>query len=197
MSTMPGAVVIPKNYGESMVLYSAIERVAAVVDGARPGPNGRLFIVEPGKAVKLSYEAGRFILDHYAYTGVVRVDEVETDDGIIYDIEKAKKDSLALTEEQDTKRFQQYVSDVVTDYLNQKKPAPQTPDVIKKIVERRGYDLKKYGIFPLGERESANMEKLTALEKENKEKDDQLSRLQQQLAALATTVANLDGKKKG
>ena len=57
MSTMPGAVVIPKNYGESMVLYSAIERIAAVVDGARPGPNGRLFIIEPDKATKVSYEA--------------------------------------------------------------------------------------------------------------------------------------------
>jgi len=190
---MPGAVVIPKNYGESMVLYSAIERIAAVVDGARPGPMGRLFIVEPEKPVKMSYEAGRFILEHYAYAGVVRVDEEEAESGIRYNVEKARAESLALTEIEDDKRFHQYVSDIVIDYLNQKKPAPRTPDVIQKLIARRGYDLKKYGIFPLGERESANMDKLAALEKENKEKDEQLVKLQQQMADLANTVAALKG----
>lgn len=203
MGTMPGAVVIPKNYGESMVLYSAIERIAAVVDGARPGPNGRLFIVEPEKPVKMSYEAGRFILEHYAYLGVVRVDEEETESGIHYNAEKAKQESLALTEKMDEQRFHQYVSDVVTDYLNQKKPAPRTPEVIQKIIARRGYDLKNYGIFPLGERESANAAKVAELEKENLAKDEQLQTLQRQVADLATIVATLkpeeaaSGKKRG
>jgi hypothetical protein len=204
MGTMPGAVVIPKNYGEAMVLYSAIERVAAVVDGAPVGKNGRLFIVEPEKPTKVPYEAGRFILEHYAYLGVVRVDELESETGVTYDVEKARTESLALTVQMDDQRFNQYVQDVVTDYLNQKKPAPKTPAVIQKIIERRGYDLKRYGIFPLGERESANMAKVEELEKGNKAKDEQIQALQRQMADLATTVANLKseeetapGKKKG
>jgi len=194
MGTMPGAVVIPKNYGEAMVLYSAIERVAAVVDGAPVGKHGRLFIVEPETPVKVPYEAGRFILEHHAYQGVVRVEEEEVESGIHYNLEKAKAESLALTAQMDDQRFNQYVQDVVTDYLNQKKPAPRTPEVIQKIIQRRGFDLKRYGIFPLGERESANMEKVAALEAENKSKDEQLQTLQRQMAELATTVANLKGE---
>lgn len=194
MGTMPGAVVIAQHYGEAMVLYSAIEKVAAVVDGAPVGKLGRLFIVEPEKPVKVPYEAGRFILEHYAYLGVVRVEETETETGITYHVDEAKKESLKLTAEMDDKRFSQYVSDVVTDYLNQKKPAPRTPDVIQKIIARRGYDLKRYGIFPLGEQESGNIAKISALESENKAKDDQLQTLQRQMAELATTVANLKGE---
>jgi hypothetical protein len=193
MGTMPGAVVIAKHYGEAMILYSAVNRVAAVVDGAPVGDNGRLFIIEKGKAKKLPYEAGRFILDHYGYTGVVRVDEQETDTGTNYDMVKAKAESLALTEQQDDKRFQQYISDVVTDYLNQKKPAPKTPAAIQEIIDRRGYDLTKYGIFPLGQKETENQEKLAKLSADNKEKDDQIVKLQQQMADLANTVAKMNG----
>jgi hypothetical protein len=197
MGTMPGAVVIAKHYGEAMVLYSAIEKVAAVVDGAPVGKNGRLFIVEPEKPVKVPYEAGRFILEHYAYLGVVRVDEEETETGITYHVDKAKTESLALTQQMDDQRFNQYVSDVVTDYLNQKKPAPRTPAVIQKIIERRGYDLKRYGIFPLGEKESEQLAKMATLEADNKAKDEKLQTLQRQMAELATTVANLKGDDQG
>jgi hypothetical protein len=193
MSSMPGAVVIAKHYGEAMVLYSAVNRVEAVVDGAPVGKNGRLFIVEKGKAVKLPYEAGRFILEHKAYTGVVRVAEEETETGVNYDIEAAKRESLALTAQQDDARFQQYISDVVTDYLNQKKPAPRTPEAIQEIIDRRGYDLTKYGIFPLGQKETENQEKLAKLTQENADKDAQLLKLQQQMADLANTVAALKG----
>ncbi len=191
MGTMPGAVVIAKHYGEAMVLYSAVNRVEAVVDGAPVGPNGRLFIIEKGKAMKLPYEAGRFILDHLAYKGVVRVDEQETETGVSYDMEKAKEESLALTATEDDKRFQRYIQDVVTDYLNQKKPAPQTPRAIQEIIDRRGYDLTKYGIFPLGQKETENQQKLAALTQESKDKDAELLKMREQLTDLANTVAKL------
>ena len=191
MGTMPGAVVIAKHYGEAMVLYSAVNRVEAVVDGAPVGPNGRLFIIEKGKAMKLPYEAGRFILDHLAYKGVVRVDEQETETGVSYDMEKAKEESLALTATEDDKRFQRYIQDVVTDYLNHKKPAPQTPAAIQEIIDRRGYDLTKYGIFPLGQKETENQQKLAALTQESKDKDAELLKMREQLTDLANTVAKL------
>lgn len=197
MSTMPGAVVIPKNYGVAMVLYSAVNRVEAVVDGAPVGPTGRLFVVEKGKAMKVPFEAGRFILDHMSYKGVVRVDEVETDQGVTYDIEKARQESLELTEREDDKRFQQYVSDVVADYLNQKKPAPRTPDSIAEIINRRGYDLTKYGIFPLGQKETEQLNRMKELEAESKDKEAEVQKLREQLADLANTVAKLNVQKKG
>lgn len=191
---LPGAVVIPKNYGEAMVLYSAVDRVEAVVDGAPAGPNGRLFIIDPGKPKKVPYEAGRFILEHLAYRGVVRVNETETDSGIDYDVEGAKAESLKLTEAMDYQRFMDYVQHVVTDYLNQKKPAPRTPDAILTIINRRGFDLKKYGIFPLGERESEQQEKMAKLAAENAEKDKSIAELQRQMTDLANLVASLKGE---
>jgi len=197
---------MPKRYGESMVVFSAVNSIECVVDGAPVGKTGRLFTVPAGKAVKVPYEAGRFILDHLSYKGVVRVDETETETGIEYDIDKAKKESLALTATEDDKRFQQYVTDVVTDYLNQKKPAPRVPAAIQEIIDRRGYDLTKYGIFPLGQKETEQQNKMAALEADNKTKDQQLADLQAQVAQLALLVkgsqvedetANESRKKKG
>lgn len=197
MGSLPGAVVIPKNFGEVMVLYSATDRVEAVVDGAPAAPNGRLFIVEPGKPTRVPYEAGRFILEHLAYTGVVRVNETQTDTGITYDIEGAKAESDDQLRRMDEQRFQAYISHVVEDFLNKKKPAPRTPDAIRHIMERRGYDLKKYGIFPLGEAETQTLESMKQLKVASDEKDAQIAKLQEQLASLATTVANIKGEESG
>lgn len=188
---LPGAVVIPKHYGEAVVLFSAINRVEAVVDGAPVGPRGRLYIVEPGKPQRVPYEAARFILEHYVYTGVVKVDETETESGISYDLPKAKAESLKLTEEQDHERFMRYVEHVVTDYLNQKKPAPRTPPAIQELINRRGYDLKQYGIFPLGEKESEQLAKMKALEDDNKAKDESLIKLQAQVEQLSKMMATM------
>lgn len=153
---LPGQAVIPKSYGEAMVLYTAGDPVCTVVDGAPAnwrGAEGRKFTIEPGKAKIVPYEAGRFILEHLSYTGVVRVKETETDSGIEYDIETAKKESLELLEAMDRQRFRQYVDGVVADYIMNpkgKKAVPEPPEPIKAIIKRRGYDLKTYGIVPLG-----------------------------------------------
>src|ERR1700728_4163360 len=88
-------------YHDYMWLYTEGERVEVVVDGAPPGPNGRLFTIEPGKATKVPHEAGRFILEHIGYTGVVRVDEKDREDGTgtDLDIAKAKDESMKRFEE--------------------------------------------------------------------------------------------------
>src|SRR5579864_3413158 len=125
MSIIPGAAVVAAHYGEAVVLYSEAERVEAVVDGAPPQENGRLFIVEPGKPKKVPYEAARFILDHLGYTGVVRVDVVESDAGTKYDLVKAKAESLAKLEKADDMRFKVWLSGVIEDYVKRSKPVPQ------------------------------------------------------------------------
>lgn len=176
MATMPGSIVIPKTYGGIMVLYSATERVEAVVDGAPPGPNGRLFIIEPGRPVRVPHEAGRFIIDHLAYTGVVRVEETETETGVSYNIDAAKLASDDLLQRMDHERFERYVAYVVDDFLNKKKPAPRTPDAIKRIIERRGYDLKKYGIFPLGEVEGGQQAQIAELQAQLKTLTERLAK---------------------
>jgi hypothetical protein len=177
MASMPGAVVIPAKYGEAMVLYSAVNKVEAVVDGAPAGKNGRLFIVEPGKPVKVPYEAGRFILEHMAYLGVVRVRETETDTGVTYDVDGARKESEDLTASMDEALFQRYVDDVVSDYLNKKKPVPKTSPNIQRIIDRRGFDLKKYGIFVIGQKEEEAQAKMAAMQDEMKALKDQLAAL--------------------
>lgn len=195
---LPGQTVIPKGYGESMVLYTATDKVECVVDGAPVGPMGRLFIIEPGKAKKVPFEAGRFILEHLAYTGVVRVQETETDSGIEYDIEGAKQESLALSELMDKQRFQRYMDGVIEDFVRKNKPVPQPDPATMRIIERRGYDLKKYGIKPIGweDPEAMAAERVRKLEAENREKDDALAKMQAQLADLATIVAGMEQGKK-
>jgi hypothetical protein len=188
---MPGAVVIPQNYGESMVLYSSMP-IAVVVDGARPGKKGRLFELEAGRSTKVPFEAGRFILDHLPYTGVVRVDEIETETGIEYNIQKAREESEAMLSEQDEKRFHQFVTDCVEDFIKRNKPVPQPPQPILDIIHRRGYDLKKYGIVPIGWEDPEKSSRVTQLE-------EQVGKLQEMLAAsdrqaLETRVRELEAQ---
>jgi hypothetical protein len=192
MSTMPGAVIIPKTFGQAMVLFTAGDRVEAVVDGAPAGPNGRLFIIEPNKAHKVPYEAGRFILEHLPYTGVVRVEETESDTGTTYDIEKAKQESLALLAQEDKRRFDQYVRDCVSDYIaNPKgaKPVPAPSGPILAIIKRRGYDLKSYGIVPLGWETPDKDGGVTALAAENAALKQSLADLTARVNAMSTPPA--------
>jgi len=136
-----------------MILYTEGDEVIAVVDGAPPGPDGRKFTVTPGKAIKVPWEAGRFILEHLAYTGVVRVKETDKPDGTgtEYDVESARAESLLAFEAADEKRWAAYVEYCITDKINNKKAVPATPDSIKALIKRRGYRLADYGIAPVGE----------------------------------------------
>lgn len=151
--TLPGGPVTAFRYHDYMLLYTEGEEVCCVVDGAPPGPDGRKFTVTPGKVVKVPYEAGRFILDHLGYTGVVRVNESEKADGTgtEYDVAGAKAESLAKFEAEDARRWREYVEYCITDKINNKRVVPATPDTIKRLIARRGYRLGDYGIAPVGE----------------------------------------------
>ena len=176
-SAIPGAAVVAAHYGEMVVLYSEAERVEVVVDGAPPQENGRLFIVEPGKPKKVPYEAARFILEHLGYTGVVKVDVIESEGGTKYDLAKAKADSMAKLVQADDLRFKAWISGVIEDYVKRSKPVPAPEGAILRIIERRKYDLKKYGIVPIGWAEA--------------DKIDEVAELRAQVARLA---AALDAK---
>ena len=185
-ATLPGAVVIPKSYGQMMILYSALERVECTVDGAPPGDNGRLFIIEPGVPKKVPYEAGRFILEHMAYTGVVRVEETETVEGVKYQTEAAEIASLAATEAGDNERFQRYLSSAVEDFVKRGKPVPPPDERTLRAIKRRGYDLKNFGIVPIGW-EKPEDQKITDLKAENE-------LLKAQHAELRARMESLEGK---
>jgi hypothetical protein len=163
MGSIPGAPVVAAHFGEQVVLYSESERVECVVDGAPPGENGRLFIIEPGKPKKVPHEAARFILDHLGYTGVVRVDVAESDTGTKYDLAKAKAESLAKLVQADDLRFKAWLSGVIEDYVKRSKPVPAPDDTIMRIITRRGYDLKKYGIVPIGWAEADKVDEIAVL----------------------------------
>jgi hypothetical protein len=179
---LPGQATIPKMFGEAMVLFTAGDRVEAVVDGAPVGPRGRLYVVEPNKPTKVPYEAGRFILEHLGYTGVVRVNETETDTGVSYDIESAKAESLTKLEAEDKAAFKRYISDAVEDFVKRNKPVPQPDERILKIIQRRGYDLKQFGIVPIGWATPED-DKVVAMQSENAELKKSLEALQSQMAA--------------
>lgn len=163
----------PPDYRDYMWLYTAGDKVEAVVDGAQPGPNGRLFEVIPGKPVKVPWEAGRFILAHMSYTGVVRVNEKDREDGsgTDLDIAGAKKASLALFEEADKRRWRDYVQYVIDDKINNKRVVPPPPDTIKAIMDRRGYKLTDFGVTVPGEMNptAPSLNEMAALRAENHE----------------------------
>lgn len=185
MATAPGTIVSGARYHDYMWLYTEGETVCQTVDGAPPGPMGRLYTVEPGKAVKVPYEAGRFFLEHLAYTGVVRVTETERADGTGTDlnIAKAKAESLAKFEEEDSRRWREYVEYCVTDKINNKRAVPATPKAIKDLIERRGYRLADYGIAPVGEIQPVDAG-IAALKVQN-------AQLQQQLDELTAKLGDL------
>lgn len=201
MSTMPGAVVTAQHYHDYMILYTEGESVQAVVDGAPPGPNGRLFTVETGKAIKVPYEAGRFILDHLAYTGVVRVKETDKPDGTgtEFDLVTARAESLAKFEEEDARRWRDYVEYCLTDKLDKRKAIPATPDSIKRIIARRGYRPSDFGIAPVGEAQPKDkaVEELTALVKAQESQIAALTSKLNEALGEPVEVSAGDGKKKG
>jgi hypothetical protein len=172
---LPGAVVIPKNYGTEVIVYSAAFGWKGVVDGAPPRENGRLFIIEPGKAKKVPYEVWRYIEQHYPYSDVVAVNQAETDQGVTYDIAAAREESMAKGAEADLAAFKAYIGAAVEDFVKRNKPVPQPSDNILAIIERRGYDLKKFGIVPIGWEEP--------------EKDARVAQLEAQVQQLADKLA--------
>jgi hypothetical protein len=188
MATVPGTPVVMAHYGESMVLYSAGLRVEAEVSGAPPvlddpkgDPDkhtGRTFVIPVGKATKVPYEAGRFILDHLGYTGVVRVDVKESESGTKYDIEKAKRESEEKLKRGDEIMFKSWLTGVIDDFVKRNKPVPAPEGNVLAIIERRGYDLRKYGITPIGWGEKAADDEKAELKK-------QIADLQAQVALLA------------
>lgn len=197
MATIPGVPVTAQHYHDYMILYSAGDEVNAVVDGAPPGPNGRLFTVEPGKAVKVPYEAGRFILNHYAYTGVVRVREIENPDGsgTTRDIDAAKIESAALLEQEDARRWRDYITYIIEDKLNNKKVVPPTPPAILSIMERRGYKLEDFGINIPGQAgEKSSGAELAALKSQNADLTQKLATLTDLLTKQSSQVAELSAK---
>jgi len=179
-AVLPGQTVIPDKYSDTMVLYSFCNPVECVVDGARPGPNGRLFRIPVDRPTKVPYEAGRFILEHMAYTGVVRVQEKELEDGsgVAYLTKEAKAESKALTEQQDLARFHRWVSDMVEDYVKRGKPVPEPDEAIRAIIERRGYDPRRFGIVPIGWEEPDKDKRITEMQ-------ETIEGLQRQLASLS------------
>lgn len=182
---LPGQVVIPKNYGTEVVVYSAAFGWQGVVDGAPPVNGSRLFTIEPQKAKKVPFEVWRFIDQHNPYSDVVAVSQVESDSGVTYDIEGARQESMAKGEAADLAAFKAYISAAVEDFVKRNKPVPQPPDNIMAIIERRGYDLKKFGIVPIGWEEPEKDARVAQLEQQMQQLKDQLA-----IAAMAQDRAD-------
>jgi hypothetical protein len=180
---LPGQTVIPRGWGESMVLYSE-DGCAAVVDGAPPGINGRLYKIPAGKPIKVPFEVGRHLLnmDQFPYLDVVRVSETETEAGITYDTEGAKQASLERSSQADDMMFKRYVSDCVEDFVKKNKPVPQPSDRILQILKRRAYRLEDYGIFPIGWKRPVD-EQVAGLQSQLKEMQDKMAQFQSGTAA--------------
>jgi hypothetical protein len=189
MATMPGSIITAQRYHDYMWIYTSGEPILTTVDGAPPGPRGRLWGCDvTDKAVKVPYEAGRYLIEHCGYSGVVRVDETERADGTGTDLDlaKAKAESMAKFEEEDSRRWREHVEYCITDKINNKKAVPATPDTIKRIMTRRGYRLNDFGIVPVGEMQPADT-RVQALQEANES-------LMAQLKAQGDTIARLAAK---
>jgi len=113
------------------------------VDGAPTGPKGRVYgCTEVGRAKKVPWEAGRFLIEHCAYTGVVRVEESEREDGTGTDLNltKAQEESLANFVKGDEEMWQRYL-DYIVDRIERKMVVPPMPDSVRGVMQRRHYSL--------------------------------------------------------
>lgn len=186
MATLPGAPITPLNYGNDAYVYSAALGWEGVVDGAPVRPaiknkrgdlvgGGRLFVIEPGKPQRVPAEVWRFINEHYPYSDVVQVRETETETGITFDLEAAKVESMQKGEAADLSCFKAYIGAAVEDYVKRDKPVPQPPPNVMAAIERRGYNLKRFGIVPIGWEEPEKDKRLAELEATVKLLTDKLS----------------------
>lgn len=186
--------VRPPDYRDYMWLYTEGEEVNCVVDGAPVGPTGRLFTVRPKKAVRVPWEAGRFILEHLPYTGVVRVNEVDREDGTGTDLDlpAAKVESLARFQSEDERRWRDYVQYVITDKIDNKRVIPPPPDAIRRIMDRRGFRLEDFGINVPGVESASRTSnaQMAALKEQN-------DSLQGQVAALTARLNDALGEPDG
>lgn len=182
MASIPGAAVTASRYGETVVLYSEQTVEVGGVYGAPPGPDGYSWAIPAGRPVKVPYEVGRFVREHLPNTGVVEVVVSETKDelgnttGTTYDLKTAKAASTEKLKAGDERAFKAWLSGTVEDYVKRNKPVPEPPESIMTIIQRRGYDPKKYGIVPIGWAEREGNAANEALQK-------QIDELKAQLAA--------------
>lgn len=133
------------------LVYTAKEDgTAMVVDGAPPGPLGRLFKIPGLSVVEVPEEAAVQLCLHRAYDGVVRVTSIRSRTGTTFDVEKAHAESVELLKKQDDLRWARWVNDSVEDYIKRSKPVPPPPKPIIEIIKRRGFKPENFGIVPIG-----------------------------------------------
>lgn len=164
--------------------YDGKEVVAMVVDGAPPGPLGRLFVVPPNEVVEVPDIAGNELIHHKGYLGVVRVNVIKSKTGIEYDIEQAVRDSSAAIEEADLRRWEQYVASLIEDRVSKQKAVPPPPQSMREIMARRGWTLESYGIKPMGTAEQNQSAAMTALQAENAALKSEISDIKKMLEGL-------------
>lgn len=158
------AVTSAQQYGQTVLLYSEEQLEVGGVYGAPPGPSGYCWTIPAGKPVRVPYEVKRYIAEHLPNSGVVEVTVSETRDefgnvtGTKFDLPSAKAASQRKLAEGDDNAFRTWLSNTIEDFVKRSKPVPEPPEHIMTILQRRGYDLKKYGITPVGwaEREKAD-----------------------------------------
>lgn len=136
-----------------MFIYSAYMGsaiVAMVVNGAPPGPLGRLFVCPPNEVTEVPDIAGREMIIHLSHYGVVAVKTTKTRQGIEFDEMTAKSESLQILEGEDRNRFMTYINSAIEDRVSKGKIVPPPPPGMVDIMHRRGWKVEDYGIRPIG-----------------------------------------------
>ena len=197
MATLPGSIVSARGYGDYMWIITFGEPHVTVVDGARPGPRGRVYgCDEVGKAIKVPAEAGRFLVEHCGFSGVVQVEEVTRPDGTGTDLNlrQAKEDSEAQFKKGDEDRWQQYMGYVMW-MLEQKRIVPPPPEGIVNLMKRRGYRLKDYNIDIMGQAgQPGSGSEIAELKALVKIQAEQMSNLQDLVRKQAEQLADLENE---
>lgn len=182
------SAALPAAYGERVLVLSVEPVEITGVYGAPPGPDGFSWILEANKPTRVPYEVYRVATEatHLQYASVVKVDVTEKKDefgnvvGTDFDLESAKRESAARLQQADDRAFQFWISGIVEDYVKRGKPVPEPDAHIQRIIARRNYDLKRYGIVPIGWAE--------------KEKSNEVDQLKALLAEQSKQLAELKAK---
>lgn len=158
-----------------------------------------LFSFPPGKAIEIQDEfLAKAILNHRKLDGLVAVPEIETDTGIKFDLETAKKKAAEALRAGRRELFDSYVKDQQEYRIAAGKPPLPPSPIVQRIIEEDGYRLSDYGIYPKGfkvddaaVKQDAEMD---SLRQQNKLLMGQVQALMEKVEELASAGKNAKSK---
>lgn len=154
-----------------------------------------LFTFPPDKPVEVkNTHLANVLLERLHWTGLTQVPEAEGPDGLpVYDLKSARELAKQKLQEARKGLVERYIQHQLETRVRQNMPPLPPSPAVAEIVEEDGWDLKEYGINPVGwktgQAKQAQDERITALEQSNATLQETLKELMEQNRLLLEQIS--------